>query len=435
MRKRVFLAVGFAVLVGALAACTPGPPSCPSAPVAADWGPVAAMNGQSSVDIELSRPYIIERVGAMLEGSQTGDSGAFVRSIDVKELPGPVSVLEVRLEPWQRGQDGTPVSLQRSYRLTLKITPHLVTPATVPDAARRKQLLCPASDPQCTANQGALLSFDLQELYNLSFSRVACDTPDMFDVRIVPAIYQNMAAQQPLVLPTESISGVLAGAAGATPNLVDVNISADGFLKVGLRYNLGATHTFDRVTELRSRFSNTDWGADIDKSILTAAVRARMLKKLVERAPGSSITSFSATFSPGEIRANAVGALTVPSLCGGTTTVTIDAHNPMQVCKDANNQSAIVSWTDATYSTNNFCVSLATFWDNIGVGTISGPPPVWPTLAPVQFSAGANDTFYGTALDLDNAFMIVGRSTLMDAKLAAAGQPRPASPGNCPGVP
>ena len=106
----------------------------------------------------------------------------------------------------------------------------------------------------------------------------------------------------------------------------------------------------------------------------------------------------------------------------------------MQMYKDANNESALVSWDENVTNTNNFCVNFVTFWKNFGVGIISGPPVVWPTLAPVQFSAGPGDIFYGTDLDMDNAFAIVGRSTVMDVQAAASGSPRVALPGKCPGI-
>ncbi len=431
-----------ALLIAALTGCPPGAtPVCPPLPTPSDWGPVATMSQQSSVDIELGRLYVNERVRSLLETPPTASSGTFVRTIDLKDVPGPgnaaSSVLELRLEPWLLGSNGQPASLQRFYRLTLKITPHIVTPATVPDQARRKQLLCPATNPNCAADQGALLSFDYQDLYNVSFSRPACTGPDSIDAKVVPVIFNALAGQGPLLLPTESISAGLASAGGGTPNLVDVNVSADGFLKVGLRYNVGTTHAFDRHTMLLSRFPNDDWVVDIDKSILAAAVRARMLAALTAQVAGSTITSFTATFSPGEIQASGTADLPVPGICGTTATVTIDAHNPTQICMDATGTSAIVSWTDATNSSGNFCVNFVKFWDSIGVGIISGPPTVWPTLTTVNFPADAvhNDVFFGTHLDLDNAFAIAGRSTLMDRKAVQDGHPRSALPGKCPGVP
>lgn len=249
MYKLVYFLIGILIIAGCNGQLTQSP--CPDPPPLADWGPIAEQNGQSSVDIELSRLYIIERVRQMLESPASATSGAFVRSVDLRELPGQdgktLSVLEIRLEPWLRGENGQPASLQRSYRLRLKITPHLITAARVPDQARRQQLLCPPSDPNCSADQGALLTFDLQELYNLSSSRPACDSPDLIDNQIAPEIYKSLMAQPPLKLPIEAVSAVLDGASGGTSNIVDVNVSADGFLKIGLQYDAVGTHVFDRV--------------------------------------------------------------------------------------------------------------------------------------------------------------------------------------------
>ncbi len=430
-------------LLPILMSCVPTgtlPPSsqCPPLPAVTDRGPIPPMAGQSSVDIELDRLYIIERVRTMIEQSQTGDAGVFVRGIDLKEILDAsnqrISVIAIRLEPWLRGQSGQPASLQRSYRLTLKATPHLITPATVPDPARRRQLLCPPN-ASCATDQGMLLTFDLFELYNVSFDRPACNTPDIIDTQVVPEIFKNLGNQSPLALPTDAIGAVLAGATGGAVNLTDVNISMDGFLKLGLQYDVGSTHVFDRNTQLLSRYPNRDWMVDIDTSILRDAVRTRMLIELTNQVPNSTITSFNAAFLPGEIRVNGTAAVPVPGICGSPAPVTIAVRSPAQMCKDANGVSDIVYWVDWAYASGNFCVNLAMFWNSIGVGTVSGPPPVWATLTNVSFSADNNDTFYGTDIDLDNAFAIVGRSTVMDRKAVAAGTPRPNAPVKCPGAP
>jgi hypothetical protein len=359
------------------------------------------MAGQSSVDIELDRLYVIARVRSMLEQPQTGSSGAFVRGIDLKELPGPggqrLSVVQIRLEPWLRGGSGQPASLQRFYDLTLRATPHLISPATVPDAARRRQLLCSPSEVNCTRDQGVWLTFDLHELKNVSAGRLACTTPDLVDAQVVPEIYANIGKQRPLSLPTDAISDVLSKAAGGVANPTDVNVAMDGFLKIGLR--------------------------------------SKMLAGLVDMAPSATLTSFAATFTPGEIRASGVAALPVPGICGTTATVNIGVRSPAQVCRDSTGTSAIVAYQEITDQSPNLCINAKKLWDGIGVGIISGPPAVWPTLATVSFPAGVDDVFYATDLDLDSAFAIAGRSTVMDRRAAAAGTPRPAAPGKCPGVP
>jgi hypothetical protein len=396
------------------------------------------MAGHSSVDIELDRLYVIARVRSMLEQPQTGSAGASVRGIDLKELPGPggqrLSVVQVRLEPWLRGGSGQPASLQRFYDLTLRATPHLISPATVPDAARRRQLLCSPSEANCTRDQGVWLTFDLHELKNVSAGRLACTTPDLVDAQVVPEIYANIGKQRPLSLPTDAISDVLSKAAGGVANPTDVNVAMDGFLKIGLRFD-GPVHAFDRTTQLLSRFPGRDWMVDIDKRILAASVRSKMLAGLVAMAPSATLTSFAATFTPGEIRASGVAALPVPGICGTTATVNIGVRSPAQVCRDSTGTSAIVAYQEITDQSPNLCINAKKFWDGIGVGIISGPPAVWPTLAKVSFPAGVDDVFYATDLDLDSAFAIVGRSTVMDRRAAAAGTPRPAAPGKCPGVP
>lgn len=418
--------------------CPPRDSKCPTPPSTADWGPVPPMAGQSSVDIELDRLYVIARVRGMLEQPQTGGSGAFVRGIDLKELSGPggqrLSVIQIRLEPWIKGGSGQPVSFQRFYDLTLRATPHLITPATVPDAARRRQLLCAPGEESCTRDQGVWLTFDLHELKNVSFGRLACTTPDLIDIQVVPEIYANIGKQRPLSLPTDAIADVLSKAAGGVAIPTDVNVAMDGFLKIGLRFD-GPVHAFDGTAQLLSHFPGGDWMVDIDKNILAASVRAKMLAELVAKASGTTLTSFTATFTPGEIITKAVAALPVPGICGTTATVNIDVRSPMKICRDSTGTSTIVAYQEITDQSPNLCIKAKQFWDGIGVGIISGPPAVWPTLAKVSFPAGVDDVFYATDLDLNNAFAIVGRSTVMDRRAAAAGAPRPPAPAKCPGMP
>lgn len=445
MKEILIKSAMFLALLPILTSCVstgtlPPQSQCPAPPAIADRGPIPPMAGQSSVDIELDRMYIIERVRGMLEQSQSGAAaGVFVRGIDLKEIQDAsnqrISVIAIRLEPWLRGQSGQPASLQRTYRLTLKAIPHLITPATVPDPVRRRQLLCPPANASCATDQGMLLTFDLFELYNVSFVRPACNAPDTIDLQVVPEVFRNLASQSPLALPTDAIGAVLASATGGVVNLTDINISMDGFLKLGLQYDVGSTHVFDRNTQLLSRYPNRDWMVDIDTSILRNAVRTRMLGALTNQVPNSTITSFNVAFLPSEIRVNGTAAVPVPGICSSPAPVTIAARNPAQMCKDANGVSAIAFWTDLAYASSNFCINFENFWNSFGVGTISGPPPVWATLTNVNFEAGNNDTFYGTDIDLDNAFAIVGRSTVMDRKAAITGTPRPNAPVKCPGVP
>lgn len=441
MYKRLVLAASL-LLAGCESSDVITGGQCPPPPAVFSAAPVPAMAGQSSVDVELSRPYLLNRIRTMLATDTSAESGAFIGNIDLRDVTQGDqrrALIDLTLEPWLKGQSGQPASLQRFYKLTLQLTPRLVTPMTVTDVNLRRQLLqCdPATDTGCDSREGALLSFDLVTLTNTSFNRPACSSPDVIDTTLVPQIYDLLSKQAPLSLPTDAIGTLLASAAGAPAPLTDVNVSVANGLTLGLQYSLGSTHAFDTQTQLLGQhFPNRDWLVNLDTSIMTTAVRGRMQAALTAAAADATITSFSTRFAPGEIRANGSASLPVPGFCGSSATLTINARNPMQMCKDARGQSIIASWTDANTSTPNICVNFKTFWDNIGVGMISGPPPVWPTLAEVQFMAGPNDTFYGTDLDLDGVFTIAGRSTVMDALDAGSPNPlRSPLPVKCPGVP
>jgi hypothetical protein len=396
------------------------------------------MAGSSSVDIELNRLYVIARVRDLLEGSQTGDAGAFVRSVDLREIPGtsgaPLSTLSVRLEPWLRdSQSGQALPIGRSWNVTLRLTPHLITPATVPDEAERRRLLCPASDPDCPTDRGASLTFDLHEV------TPACDPADPVDARVRPKIYEALARQRPLVLPTTAVSAVLHKVTGDTARLADVNVSADGLLKIGVLYEIAgvpqAAHAFDRASQILSRYPQNDWIVSIEPGIMRAGVYSRIERMLAGKVPGSRLDpdQFEARFVPDAVEVSGVAVLPVPGICGTTAQISFAGRNPTKVCRKTDGLW-IVGYPvvdDAASVGFNACVSIALFF----IPLPRAPTGEWPEIAKVSFAAGERDTFYGTRLDLDDAFELVGRSTLMDRVVAQAGQPREPAPATCSGAP
>ncbi len=409
---------------------------CPDQPPPADWGPVAPMAGSSSVDIELNRLYVIERVRDLLEGSQTGEAGAFVRAVDLREIPqpsgAPLSTLSVRLEPWLRADTGQPAPIGRFWNVTLRITPHLITPATVPDEAERRRLLCPASDPGCEADRGASLTFDLHQV------TPACDPADFVDARVRPRLYEALARQRPLVRPTRAVSTLLDRVTGDTARLADLNVSADGFLKIGVLYEFAgvpqAAHAFDRAGQLLSRYPRNDWIVSVEPGILRAGLYSRIERLLAGKVPGSRLDPgrFELRFVEDAAEVSGVALLAVPGICGTTAQVSFEGRNPTTVCRKADGPRVVgYPEVDAASVGFNACVSVALWF----VKLPEAPAGEWPEIAKVSFAAGEQDTFYGTRLDLDGAFGLVGRSTFMDRVRAQAGQPREPAPGACPGTP
>jgi hypothetical protein len=100
------------------------------------------------------------------------------------------------------------------------------------------------------------------------------------------------------------------------------------------------------------------------------------------------------------------------------------------VCRGNDGSSWIVGYPEIAAASQGFnlCVSTGLFF----VKLPAPPTGKWPEIAKASFAAGERDTFYGTRLDLDDAFGLVGRSTFMDQRAAQAGQPREPAPGSCP---
>src|SRR5207248_1306195 len=115
----------------------------------------------------LSELYMRHKIKDQLEkpppDNPTPDSGFFVNDVALSEQgtgAQKLNLLTIQITPWLRGADGNPVSLQRSYRLTLKIVPYLVTATTIPDPQKRQAFIG-------VADNGAALRFELVDLYSL----------------------------------------------------------------------------------------------------------------------------------------------------------------------------------------------------------------------------------------------------------------------------
>jgi hypothetical protein len=394
--------------------------------------PVAARAAQTSIDIELGQLYMRRRINAALEApppdKPTPDSGIFVDDVGLSESgsgPQKVNLLTLRITPWLRGGSGQPASLQRSYRVQLKIVPYLVTPSTVADAPKRHAMLG-------GADSGAALRFELAELFSLvNQAAVACSSPnyDIIDSNVLGSLYDSLSRQDPLVLPSGALTSMADSMLGSTTNLVGMNVGSDLDLKIGLTLDQGAPTTFDAQTSL-PHFPSADWGVRLDTAFVTAAITSTARSSAAALDPAASISSVNVAYNPAGIDVVAMGAL---NKCG-TIHFASNVHVTPLVRRRADGKVIVVAPSSSTQSNdagigNGICIVfdqiLQSFAHPMGraTATIStGGECAFPMGSPVEFDAGPNDHFYAIAVDTDAFFYIAGRSTFMDQLVS----PRPA---------
>jgi hypothetical protein len=416
-------------------------PSCPSQPTTwtvgsgsnkvqlnpADY-PVAARAQQTSIDIEFSQLYMQKRIRSSLEappqGNPNPDSGVFVGTVQLTEQgtgDQKVNLLTVQITPWQRSASGTPVSLQRSYRLKLKIVPYLITSSTVPDEQKRRALL------QST-DTGAVLRFELVELYILvNQEPVSCSSSnyDLIDSKVLSGVYDSLAAQVPLVLPAKQVTSIADKLLNSSTKLVGINVGSDLRLKIGLQLDQGTPTTFDSSFAELSRFPSDDWGVRLDTAFVNAAISRTTTAKVTAVDPSNSVSSIAVQyndhFNP-SIDVTVMGTL---NKCG-TVHWTSNVHVTPLIRKRADGKSILV--VPSTQTTTNdaglikgACVVLdkiiQSLVDPLGSSTAvisTGGVCAFPMAVPVEFDVSATDHFYATTVETDGIFYVAGRSTFMD---------------------
>jgi hypothetical protein len=403
----------------------------------ADYAP-APRAAKSSIDIELDQLYMRRRIEQQLEKPPPNDptpgSGIFVNDVALSEETSggqTLNALTLRITPWLRGSSGNPASLQRSYRLKLKVVPYLVTATTVPDVDRRQAFL--------GGDNGAALRFELVDLYSLTNQEsVSCSSAnyDAIDSQVLTGLYDSLSRQQPLVLPADKVTGMANSLLGSTTKLTGMNVGSDSDLKIGLLLDQGTPTNFDPQTSL-AHFSSADWGVRLDTSFVGAAI-AREARTAATAEPAATVNSITTAFVPNGIDVVVAGRL---NKCGGIN-FTVNAHVTPLVRKRSDGKSILVA--PSTQQTSNsggpafVCAVLDKIFSDIGnsimhpqgsaTATIGSGVCDSPMGDPIEFDVGPGDHFYATQVDTDGIFEVAGRSTFMDGLVTT---PRPSVPA-CP---
>lgn len=441
---------------------------------ATDFGPPAALSTTASVAVELSGRYVAERVRRALEGalpeSATEEQIALPPGAPGSILQNGVLVKDVRLSEEQAGAD-------RLHLLTIRIAPWIRHDEPDPQAAGRVRLsrtevqryyalrlrLRPRLAAAAGGGTAAIVPLELDELRDVSNGEtVACTTaPDTrnpsYDVvtrqvhqGVLDALYGTEAREgaAPLALPGGKVAELVGGIAGAPAQLTGIALGTDQDLKIGFLTDQGTPRPFDATTGL-SRYPQADWGLIIDPSFITAAIVRKVRAVADSQRPPVTVQRVDVTY---EKAATTTGRENLISVTAPATANVLNCTVPLSIRADifpairwnAQGVAALVAPAKQLVTPRiQGCILLeaasllmslrgqaqATVVCSPGPCTAPAPAATCPQMATVQFDAAPGDVFYGTELDTDGTFYIAGRSTLIDAALAARGAaPRPPVP-------
>jgi len=430
---------------------------------------------KTSIDIELagtplsgagSGTYMQEQLADAIETpppkpDDKDPTGVFVRSVSLFPGPGVVwpdrpAYVKIKIQPW-RGHDQEPVGGE--YELTIKFVPYLITEDTVPDEKMRRALLDPAqevTDPEAKF-EGAVLRAEFVNLYSLADDEdVSCRfrfgaVQEVINRNVLKGIYEALAAQEPLVLPTEPLTSVANQLLTTDPNnpvstkLVGINVATNTAMKVGFALDKGERHNFDAaVVPLvhnppGSLPSPVDWGINIDPSFIRAAIDGKVDEAVHLEDPEAVVEHpVDVQFTRG-LEVALKGSR--PPVCGAPERITFTSLVQVgsSIHKGPDGKSYLIAPSTVTgkavagnHILNEACLQVKAWFDTMRM-LVHGPPepkvpPPFPGQvcqnqmgAAINFDAGPDDQFYATGILvgsfgqlLGERFYVAGRSTFMD---------------------
>lgn len=389
------------------------------------------------MNFEVSSEYISALVTSAVQ-TPNASSGIDVQKVTLSEQgTGNQAVNQITLQflPWERNPQGQPAvigSPSEPWQLALTITPYLITPATVPDPATRTEILGDNN------NEGVVLRFDFSNLNDPTGTQVTCSSATTtsslsayLDQTVIAGILTQLGSQSPFVVTTDQLTAIASQlTSSSTVDVNGVNIGSDGTLKLGFAFDslpscqgCQAEAPFDPtpfVTNTVYPGTDWDWNLDITQGFFTAAIQAQVTQQLTGAIPQATITSVTPTFSSSGIDLSIGG--TANSFCGSfdftvTTTVT------PQVGADPNGQSVLqLPQTKPNFDPGTgqgfkfacWAVEQA-FFGGWSIATIhQGGNCSNAVGGPVELSTASGDVLYGTGVNTEYDFVVLGRSKLLD---------------------
>jgi hypothetical protein len=426
------------------------PSSSPCPPIATTppyYPPPAARAPTTSINFELSSEYMLPAMVEPAVESSDGPSGIHVRTIMLSEQGSGASatnLITLTIVPWLRNAQGQQVEVStRSFDLTLQITPYLVTKDTVPDPSTLHEILGAQN------NEGLVLRFDFVGLRDDGTgAQVTCSSTDPIAQPVLVGILTKLGTQTPTILTTDKLVGI---ANTLTPpdspvTLQGVNVGTDGSLKLGFAFNNLPSNSqgaepFDPtplVIKLglwyqspagpscflqsgASTWCPWNWNLDIAQGFMSAAIKARAAALLRQVVPDATVPNATTNFTGSGIGVTLYGSAN--SICGSFNFSVTSTVTPQIGMDPAGNSVLQLPATPPNFDPGTgqgfkagcYAVektffggySVATIKQDVTCGDVTGDP--------VELTTPSGDTLFGTSIDTEYDFVILGRSKLLDS--------------------
>jgi len=449
--SRFFRASSIALLLFSISSCGPTPTTittyCPEAlqppvpvpPAAPNW----QRSGKSSVELSLRGLYVTGIIKERIKTLLASTAGSFVPelqsvTLEEKQQNGKrVNLARVRFDILIKNQDGSTTPLpSRNYTMLVEMYPQLITPITMPDANLRKTLLQCGSDPSC-GNNGVILNFYYSELDggpNFSGAKVDCHSSayDIVDQGVLTGAYQIGSVWAPIPIPLDGVLQFVTDMTQVTANVTGVDFGTDQDVKLAIQLDKGSPSVFDPTFTQFSHFPDSDWLLSLDTSLLSSSIASNISAR--ESQLDSSVTAAAPViaFTSNGITIDGGGTKSA-GICGNvrftfkyTATPTVCSRNGKSVFSLCVVNTQPPTIPDAGQAA---CVGIGAFLSGLftsGLATaVISTPCQEKGYLNLQL---AQDSLYVTKIDLDNQFLVIGRSQMVDA----ANPGRPALPQACP---
>lgn len=433
------------VLVGCPGATLPTP-KCAATQLPSDpLGGPSPRAGRASIRLEAKGFYIAALVRRIIDQLRPEDpnasSGVEMGAIRLTEEGTGAqrqNLVSLPFSAWLRGQDGSHVMLPgRTYKLQLQVLPHLLTRQNTPDLATRRAFLDCADDAPCET--GLVVMFAFKALLGggqrAANAPVDCTKPDydLIDEQVLTRSLEATAALRPMGVALDGVMAVLRTRLALDVHAIGIDLGTDQHLVLGLLLDAGTPSTFDNIASALGHSDDVDWAVELDTALLAPAIRSKVLELARQRISGAVFSgSPSVAFESAGITLGLAG--TAPAgVCGGVpfsaSALALPAVCGYALGACANTPAHPIAVTVTPRDSGQAaCLDVAKFLKSIAdqvhavtvalaggtPASTSTPPTCTAITSPVQYAIGKHDVVYPLRLDTDEAFIVAGRSQLMD---------------------
>ncbi|MDQ2936761.1 MAG: hypothetical protein M3R67_04555 [Acidobacteriota bacterium] len=373
------------------------------------------------------RAVITARVKSLLDSTGTFIPSLQSVALEERQQNGKrINLAKVRFEVLLKKQDGTTTPMPgRTYTLLVEIYPQLITPETMPDATLRKTLLQCGAEATC-GNNGVVLNFYYSELDggpNFSGGKVDCRASgyDVIDQGVLTGAYQVGSVWAPIPVPLDGILQFVTDMTKISANVIGVDFGTDQDLKLAVQLDKGNPIAFDPSYTQFSHFPDSDWLLSLDTNLLSSYISSNIVARETQLDAGIVATTPVVTFTPAGITIDGGGSKSAGSC--GSVPFTFKYSAVPKVCS----RNGMSVFSMCIYTTQpptrhyrdagqEVCVGLGSFFGGLFTSGLAEAVISTPCQEKAYLNLKlAQDALYVTKVDLDNQFLVIGRSQLMDA--------------------